>query len=327
MTTINTTEDFLALLRENQEFREAARQAILTEELLALPAVFSTFASEMRTDFRRLEGNVSEVRTDVKQFQEGQKRLEGDVSEIRTDVKQFQEGQKRLEGDVSEIRTDVRQLQEGQKRLEGDVSEIRTDVRQLQEGQKRLEGDVSEVRTDARQLQEGQKRLEGGQKRLEEGQKRLSDRVDSIRGTSLEQRLSTKLLPLVGREFNVRRVFAIWSPGVIDVSGSTKEFHDRVEQALEDGIIDDDDETRLRVTDLIMRSQRKTDRSTLWFTVEASGVINNDDVTRSKQSADAVRKIYGQDVIPIVYGYGIQEAQMRLAEDLGVQVYLDPDRG
>ncbi len=285
MTTINTTEDFLALLRENQEFREAARQAILTEELLALPAVFSTFASEMRTDFRRLEGNVSEVRTDVKQFQEGQKRLEGDVSEIRTDV------------------------------------------RQLQEGQKRLEGDVSEVRTDARQLQEGQKRLEGGQKRLEEGQKRLSDRVDSIRGTSLEQRLSTKLLPLVGREFNVRRVFAIWSPGVIDVSGSTKEFHDRVEQALEDGIIDDDDETRLRVTDLIMRSQRKTDRSTLWFTVEASGVINNDDVTRSKQSADAVRKIYGQDIIPIVYGYGIQEAQMRLAEDLGVQVYLDPDRG
>ena len=277
MTTINTTEDFLTLLRENQEFREAARQAILTEELLALPAVFSTFASEMRTDFRRLEG------------------------------------------DVSEVRTDARQLQEGQKRLEGDVSEIRTDVRQLQEGQKRLEGDVSEVRTDVRQLQDGQRRLEDGQKRLE-------DDVKSLRGSALEQRLSTKLLPLVGREFNVRRVFAIWSPGVIDVSGSTKEFHDRVQQALEDGIIDDGDETRLRVTDLIMRSQRKTDRSTLWFTVEASGVINSDDVTRSKQSADAVRKIYGQDAVPIVYGYGIHEDQMRLAEDLRVRVYLDPDR-
>ena len=298
MTTINTTEDFLTLLRENQEFREAARQAILTEELLALPAVFSTFASEMRTDFRRLEGDVSEVRTDARQLQEGQKRLEGDVSEVRTDVRQLQEGQKRLEGDVSEIRTDVRQLQEGQKRLEGDVTEVRTDVRQLQDGQKRLE----------------------------DGQKRLEDDVKSLRGSALEQRLSTKLLPLVGREFNVRRVFAIWSPGVIDVSGSTKEFHDRVQQALEDGIIDDGDETRLRVTDLIMRSQRKTDRSTLWFTVEASGVINSDDVTRSKQSADAVRKIYGQDAVPIVYGYGIHEDQMRLAEDLRVRVYLDPDR-
>jgi outer membrane murein-binding lipoprotein Lpp len=276
LTTINTTEDFLTLMRENQEFREAARQAILTEELLALPAVFSTFASEMRTDFRRLEG------------------------------------------DVSEVRSDVRQLQEGQKRLEGDVSEVRSDVRQLQEGQKRLEGDVSEVRSDIG-------RLEDGQKRLEEGQKRLSDRVDSIRGTSLEQRLSTKLLPLVGREFNVRRVFPIWSPGVIDVSGNTRDFHDRLEQAVEDGIIDDDEEARLRVTDLIMRSQRKTDRSTLWFTVEASGVINDDDITRSQQSANAIEKIYGQDTIPIVYGYGIHEDQKRLADELGVQVYLDPE--
>ena len=264
MTTINTTEDFLTLLRENQEFREAARQTILTEELLALPAVFSAFASEMRTDFRRLEGTVDS--------------LKEDVSEVRTDFR-------RLEGTVDSLKEDV--------------SEIRSDVR----------------------------RLEDGQNQLAEGQKRLSDRVDSIRGTSLEQRLSTKLLPLVGREFNVRRVFAIWSPGVIDVSGSTKEFHDRVQKALEDGIIDDDDETRLRVTDLIIRSQRKTDRSTLWFTVEASGVINSDDVTRSKQSANAVRKIYGQDSIPIVYGYGIHEDQMRLAEELGVQVYLDPDRG
>ena len=171
MTTINTTEDFLTLMRKNQEFREAARQAILTEELLALPAVFSTFASEMRTDFRRLEGTVDS--------------LKEDVSEVRTDFR-------RLEGTVDSLKEDV--------------SEIRSDVR----------------------------RLEDGQNQLAEGQKRLSDRVDSIRGTSLEQRLSTKLLPLVGREFNVRRVFAIWSPGVIDVSGSTKEFHDRVQQALED---------------------------------------------------------------------------------------------
>ena len=213
MTTINTTEDFLTLMRENQEFREAARQAILTEELLALPAVFSTFALEMRTDFRRLES----------------------------------------------------------------------------------------------------------------GQKRLSDRVDSIRGTSLEQRLSTKLVPLLGREFNVRRVYPIWSPGVIDVSGNTREFLDRVEQALEDGIVDDDEEARLRVTDLVMRSQRKTDRSTLWFTVEASGIINDDDITRSQQSANGIRKIYCQDAIPVVYGYGIHEDQVRLAEKLGVQVYRDPE--
>ena len=255
MTTINTAEDFLALLRENQEFREAARQHILTEELLALPAVFSGFASEMRGDINRIEGR--------------QERLE--------------EGQRHLEGRME--------------RLEG--------------RQDRLEGRME--------------RLEGGQGRLEGRQERLEIAVDSLRGTALEQKLSTRLLPLVGREFDVRRVFPIWSPGVIDVSGSTREFHDKLEQALEDGVIDDDDDTRLRVTDLVIRSQRKSDRSTLWFTVEASGTINDDDIIRSRHSANVVNRIYGQDAIPIVYGYRIHEDQVRLAQELGVRVYLDPE--
>ena len=142
----------------------------------------------------------------------------------------------------------------------------------------------------------------------------------------LESRLIRRLPLLISSDFNVRRICTIWTPEIIAPLGDAKGFFDRVEQALEDGVIDDDDHMWVRVTDLIMRSQRKTDRSTLWFTVEASGVINDDDITRSQQSANAIKKIYGQDAIPIVYGYGIQEDQVRLAEELGVQVYLDPDR-
>ena len=62
MTTINTTDDLLSLLRENQEFREPVRQAILTEELLTLPATFNAF--------------VSEIRGEVKELKDGQQRLE-----------------------------------------------------------------------------------------------------------------------------------------------------------------------------------------------------------------------------------------------------------
>ena len=55
-------------------------------------------------------------------------------------------------------------------------------------------------------------------------------------------------------------------------------------------------------------------------------LLDGDDITRSQQSANAINKIYGQDAVPIVYGYRIHEDQMRLAQELGVQVYLDPDR-
>ena len=252
----------MTLLRENQEFREAVRQAILTEELIALPAVFSAFASEMRGDVKRLDGHMQ-----------------------------------RLEGHVQRLDRRVERLEEGQQRLE--------------DGQQRLEGRVE-------RLEEGQQRLEGRVERLEFS-------VDSLRGSALEARLSTKLIPLVSREFNVRRVYPIWAPGVIAVLGNTKEFHDSMEQAAEDGVINDDDEIRLRVTDLVLRSQRKTDRSTLWFTVEASGIINDDDITRSKQSANAIEKIYGQDAMPIVYGYRIHEDQVKLADEMDVLVYLDPE--
>ena len=41
MTMINTSDDILSLLNENDEFRDAVRRAILTEDLLTLPAVFA----------------------------------------------------------------------------------------------------------------------------------------------------------------------------------------------------------------------------------------------------------------------------------------------
>ena len=142
----------------------------------------------------------------------------------------------------------------------------------------------------------------------------------------IEYRLTKRLPLLISSDFNVRRIRTIWTPAIIAPLGDAKDFFDKVEQAVEGGVIDDDDDMWLRVTDLVVRSQRKSDRSTLWFTVEASRVINDDDITHSTQSANAIRKIYGQDALPIVYGYRIHDDQMRLAEELGVQVYLDPDR-
>ena len=52
MTMINTTDDFIRLLRENPEFHAAARRELLTEELLELPQRFSQYAqtTEKRLD-------------------------------------------------------------------------------------------------------------------------------------------------------------------------------------------------------------------------------------------------------------------------------------
>ena len=53
-----TTEELLRAARENQEFREAFRREILTEELLELPQRFAAYAS---TTDKRLEGIEGDV--------------------------------------------------------------------------------------------------------------------------------------------------------------------------------------------------------------------------------------------------------------------------
>ena len=69
MVVINTTDDLLRLLDENEQFRTAVRNKILTEELIKLPAEFKEFKDEMkefrcevRESNRVNSGHISDMR-------------------------------------------------------------------------------------------------------------------------------------------------------------------------------------------------------------------------------------------------------------------------
>ncbi|MYE54852.1 MAG: hypothetical protein F4X34_06625 [Chloroflexi bacterium] len=172
-------------------------------------------------------------------------------------------------------------------------------------------------------------RMDGVEIRLGDVETRLGrveETTNALRGDVLEVRLTNKIPPLVSRQFDVRRIYPVWSDGFLPENSRIQGFQSTVEEATDNGQITDDDETRLRVTDLIVRSQRKSDGSTLWFAVEASGVIGEEDIVRAKQSSDVLKKIYNQDAMPLVYGYQISDADRDLADELQVPVFLDPDR-
>ena len=172
-------------------------------------------------------------------------------------------------------------------------------------------------------------RMDGVETRLGDVETRLGrveETTNALRGDVLEVRLTNKIPPLVSRHFDVRRIYPVWSDGFLPANPRIQEFQTSVEGATDDGKITDDDETRLKVTDLVVRSQRKSDGSTLWFAVEASCVIGEEDITRAKQSSDVLRKVYNQDAMPLVYGYHISDTDRDLANQLNVRVFLDPDR-
>lgn len=68
--TINSTEDFLRVLRENEEFRIAARRELLTDDLLKLPLEFSKFRTNVDERFDVVHEEVRGVRQDVEAVRE-----------------------------------------------------------------------------------------------------------------------------------------------------------------------------------------------------------------------------------------------------------------
>ena len=124
MITINTPDDLLSFLRENQEFRDAVRRAILTEELLALPSVFTAFASEIRSDIKRLEDGQQELK-------DGQQRHTADIQELKDGQQELKDGQQRHTVDIQE-------LKDGQQRHTADIQELKDGQQELKDGYQEL---------------------------------------------------------------------------------------------------------------------------------------------------------------------------------------------
>ena len=129
MTTINTADDLLSLLRENQEFREAVRKAILTEELLALPAVFSAFASEIRGEIKEVRGEIKRVDSEIR----------GELKEIRGDITE-------MRGDITEMRGDITEIRGELKEIRGDITEMRGDIKRIENKQDGHTNDIGELK-------------------------------------------------------------------------------------------------------------------------------------------------------------------------------------
>jgi hypothetical protein len=231
MTTINTPEDLLRLLRENEEFRATVRRELLTEELLALPQRFAEYAKANDARLDRMDARFDGI-------------------DVRLD---------------------------------------------------RIDGRLDRVEAN----------------------------VDMLRGDTLERKTSTRLRQMLGRAFDVRRVQVIWlSSGVVAPLDRMNEFARKVEEGADAGIITEAEEDRLIQTDMVVRCLRKADGTRLWIAAEASGVIGERDISRARESAEALRKLYSQDAVPVVYGYRIADEQRWSAEARDglqeVHVFLEP---
>ncbi len=103
MTTINTIQDLLELLRSQPGWAEELRAILLARELLELPATVAALA-EAVAELTRIVEDMNRRLTAVEQ----------DVAVLKEDVKVLKEDVKGLKGDVSSLKGDVGRLKGGE---------------------------------------------------------------------------------------------------------------------------------------------------------------------------------------------------------------------
>ena len=107
---------------------------------------------------------------------------------------------------------------------------------------------------------------------------------------------------------------------------ATKPFYKRVEDAGDAGIISEAEEMSIRRLDMIARTRRRGSKATIWLVVQAASVIKHDNITKARDGARVLAKVFGEETISAVYGYEIDAPNKELADDNRVRIVIvNPD--
>ena len=293
---IRTSQDLLNLLDNNEEFRRAARRALLTDDLLELPDL----VREMQQTQRLMIQQMAQLAERMDQMEERQSRMEERQGRM-------EERQDRMEELLARV-----------------VAQQELTVERLDRMDARM--DKMDARFEQMDARFGQIIAE-----MSSMNRRIGDIDGRVRGWELERESVAKLMPRLAREYGVVRIRAVGADLHRSAVNLNYVWAVRFEEALEAahnaGRITSEEEDIIGRTDIVAWGRRRVDDARQWFAVQASATIGNDDIERAATGAEALRKLNGEDAVGVVYGRRIAAQQRVRAEDLGVAVVLDEDGG
>ena len=200
----------------------------------------------------------------------------------------------RIEKDIAELKKDVTDLRANVTKLQADVTVLQADVTVLKTDVAGLKTDVAGLKTD----------------------------VGYLKGSDLEMKVHRRIQPLLSQLLELRRVRIIQS----GVHQCPEDFADRVAAAADEGRISEAQEHRIIATDIILRGRRRRERTPVWVAVEVANRIDADDIVRSRNSADTLAAVFGEEAVPLIAGYRIDAADRERAADAGVRYLEVPER-
>ncbi len=148
--------------------------------------------------------------------------------------------------------------------------------------------------------------------------KGLEDKMGDFAGDRLERRIATLLPPRLSQMLGLRRTRIMHYPSLVYDPNSS--FTASIEDAADRGVITDEQEYRIKATDLIVYSRRKKTGEWVWIAAEASGSIGQRDIERALGTAVALRAVFEEEAFGVVIGHRIRDEDRMRADSAGVMV-------
>ena len=312
MPSINSTEDLLNLLESNEEFRIAVRRWVLGDEFLEIPALM-----------RRMDERLAAVESTQQQMAALLKQVVARLDALEARQDKTEAWQKRADERFDDIdawqkRADERfdDIDAWQKRADERFDNIEAWQERAEEWQKRSDARQDKTEEWQERTEEWQERSDARQDKSEARLDRLETDVATLKGLSLQSQLHHIGLNAVVSRYRIRGARLVRAVGS---GASDTEFNDAALDAVDSGLISDDDYTRLMATDMVVSGALAG--ANVYVAVEASFTISSDDINKVKRSASLIKRVYPDiDTRAALYYFAADDERRAAATDAGVEI-------
>jgi len=273
----------------------------LTEDRKALvETILNTLREDpsLLEEFRRLlVPEIVVFLPDLKLIAERQAALE---ERLTRELSAVWEAINALRAEVAELRQEVRSVAERQERMEKRLDQIEQRQERMEKRQEQMEQRMERMEQRQERMEERQDRMEQRQDRMERRLQRLETDVGHLKGTVKEITYRTNFLGY----------FGFW---VLSAEDPWRRLWEKIEEALQEGMLTQDELTDLRSADLLwlgVLRRGKFAGQEILIVAEFSWTVQREDVERALRRASLARKA-GFWSLPLVAGTEWESAELK----------------
>jgi len=199
------------------------------------------------------------------------------------------------------LRDEFRPLKEKTDKIEKDVEVLKADVKVLKEDVEVLKQDVAVLKEDVAVLKQDVAILK-------QDVRGLKVDVNTLKGESFENKVRDRAPAFFGKLLRRTRVI------------TTQDFVDALDDAVDAGLISDNDRDYALNADVVVRGKMKDSGKEVILVGEASVTVDLEDVERASKRAEITAKAFRQEAIGVVVGKEITDRAQKAADEFAVLV-------